>query len=102
MKIVKYKQTDGTDLVIEYDENGPCVCCGEPVIEASMGGTILCPWCDMGRCRYCGISILVLKENVDGGQSKKDLLNHIIWYKKQLTVLPFEPIVKTKMSEIPK
>ena len=84
MKTVKYKKLDGTDLIVEYDENAPCICCGEPVIEASMGGTNLCPWCDTGRCRFCGISIMVFKEEVDGGQSKRDLLAHMTWHKKQL------------------
>ena len=51
MKKVKYKTTDGKDLEIEYDENAPCVSCGLPVIEASMGGTVLCPWCDCGVYR---------------------------------------------------
>ena len=22
--------------------------CGKPVVEASMGGTVVCPWCDCG------------------------------------------------------
>jgi len=66
-----------------YDKNAPCVCCGEPVIAASMGGTNLCPWCDMGICRYCHVFIFVLKEEIDGGQSKRNLLEHMAWHKKQ-------------------
>ena len=28
----------------------PCVCCGEPVTELSMGGDGICGYCDAGRC----------------------------------------------------
>jgi hypothetical protein len=51
MKTAIYPTTDGQDRVVEYDENSPCTCCGLPVIEASMGGPALCPWCDMGIYR---------------------------------------------------
>lgn len=43
MKIAKYPLTDGTVKEVEYDENAPCIICGEPVVEASMGGTVICP-----------------------------------------------------------
>lgn len=40
------------DLVaVEYDETAPCWCCGEPVGEASMAGTVVCPACDCGYHR---------------------------------------------------
>lgn len=64
----------------EYDEDTPCVICGEPVIGASMGGTSICPACDCGKCRYCGITIMVLKEEVDNGESKRELLQHMQWH----------------------
>ena len=48
MKKVKYNTVDGGVVEIEYDETAPCIVCGFPVISASMGGTKLCPWCDMG------------------------------------------------------
>lgn len=48
MKTATYRLTDGSKLTVEYDENAPCIECGLPVIEASMGGTVLCPWCDCG------------------------------------------------------
>ena len=35
-----------------YDADAPCHWCGLPVVEASMGGTGCCPWCDMGTCRF--------------------------------------------------
>ncbi len=54
MKSVTYTLLDGTKKTIEYDETAPCVVCGEPVLEASMGGTVVCPWCDCGNCRFCG------------------------------------------------
>jgi hypothetical protein len=34
--------------VVEYDNEAPCRVCGEPVVYASMGGTDVCQWCDMG------------------------------------------------------
>lgn len=48
MKTVTYKLLDGSDYTVEYDENEPCWMCGEPVGEASMGGTVICPDCDCG------------------------------------------------------
>jgi len=42
-----------------------------------MGGTVLCPSCDLGKCRFCGISIFILKEEIDGGKSKMMLLEHM-------------------------
>jgi len=68
---------------IEYDDEVPCVICGEPVIAASMGGTVVCPWCDCGKCRYCGISITVLKEEIDGGKSKREVLEHMKWHRER-------------------
>lgn len=66
---------------VEYDENAPCISCGEPVISASMGGTIICPSCDLGRCRYCHTPIIVFKESLDGGESKRKVLEHMKWHK---------------------
>lgn len=81
MKIAKYRKKGGGYLEVEYDENAPCIICGEPVIEASIGGTVICLWCDMGICRYCGIQIWVVKEEIDGGRSKRKLLNHMKWHR---------------------
>jgi hypothetical protein len=46
MKTATYHGLDGKDFTVEYDENAPCIMCGLPVVEASMGGTVVCPWCD--------------------------------------------------------
>ena len=81
MKIAIYRGLDGKKIEIEYDETAPCLICGEPVMGASMGGTLICPWCDMGKCRYCGITIFILKESLDEGRSKKELLDHMKWHK---------------------
>jgi hypothetical protein len=54
MKTAKYHVDGGTVWEVEYDADAPCRCCGDPVVEASMGGTDLCPWCDTGTCRWCG------------------------------------------------
>lgn len=46
-----YRLLDGSEIDIEYDADAPCMACGLPVVEASMGGTALCPWCDTGYNR---------------------------------------------------
>lgn len=51
MKIAHYTTLEGKDLKVEYDEKAPCVWCGLPVESASMGGTNLCPACDLGKYR---------------------------------------------------
>lgn len=48
MKTATYTLSDGTHITVEYDENAPCMICHKPIIEASIGGTNICPWCDMG------------------------------------------------------
>jgi len=68
---------------MDFDEKAPCIMCGEPVIEPSMGGTTLCPWCDCGKCRYCGVKIFAYHEEIDGGRSLKNLREHMDWHKKQ-------------------
>ena len=67
-------------FTVEYEDTAPCTCCGEPVVTSSMGGTDLCPWCDMGKCRYCGVPITVFKEELDGGESKRQVLEHMKWH----------------------
>ena len=51
MKTVEYTTFDNKRVVVEYDETAPCRICNLPVTEASMGGTDMCPWCDMGVYR---------------------------------------------------
>jgi len=51
MKTVTYRGLDGENFTIEYNENASCVSCNLPVLEASMGGTSLCSWCDCGVYR---------------------------------------------------
>lgn len=84
MKTATYRTTSGKELEVDYDENAPCVICGEPVTEASMGGTAICPWCDCGHCRYCGLDILVVREEIDGGRSLRKLQEHMTWHKEQM------------------
>ena len=31
-----------------------------------MGGTVICGACDLGRCRYCGVTVFVYKKEIDG------------------------------------
>ena len=78
----KIRKVKYGDKIVEYDEDTPCIICGEAVIGASMGGTAICGACDLGKCRYCGMRIMVFKEEYDGGRSKKELLKHMEWHKK--------------------
>ena len=73
-----YTGLGGSKLVIEYDENAPCVICGEPVVAASTGGTIICPWCDMGHCRYCGVDLPMGRTKED---SIRKIKEHMAWHK---------------------
>lgn len=50
-KSATYRLQDGGTLIISYDPEEPCVVCDLPVLEASVGGTNICPSCDMGRFR---------------------------------------------------
>lgn len=45
-----YDTPDGP-LEVPFDGSLPCTICGLPVRAASMGGTAVCPWCDMGIYR---------------------------------------------------
>ena len=51
-----YRQSDGSPLEVVYDPGAPCRVCRAPVVEASVGGTDVCPSCDVGRHRICGCS----------------------------------------------
>jgi len=90
MKTATYRKLDGSKFTVEYDENAPCLICGEPVKEASMGGTVICPWCDMGRCRYCGVTICVMREEIDGGSSLRNLEEHMKWHREHPAIEPKE------------
>ncbi|GAI81040.1 unnamed protein product [marine sediment metagenome] len=77
MKTATYNLIGGGTKVVEYDENAPCIICGEPVVEASMGGTALCPWCDVGKCRYCKVA---LPMGITKEQSIKKIREHMQWH----------------------
>ena len=49
IKTADYRSFGGP--LIHYDADAPCVSCELPVESPSMGGTALCPWCDMGQHR---------------------------------------------------
>jgi len=58
-----------------------CIGCGEPVMSRSTAGDNVCPACDVGRCRYCGVrSPLILKPEIDGGRSVRDWHAHMAWH----------------------
>lgn len=52
MKQARYRllQPDGTtkEVDLEYDPMAPCINCGLTVVNASVGGTAVCCWCDIG------------------------------------------------------
>jgi hypothetical protein len=54
MKTATYTGLNGQKFTLEYDETAPCISCGLPVWEASVGGTALCSWCDCGIDRRTG------------------------------------------------
>ncbi len=83
MKVATYQTLDGKERTVEYDENAPCFICHEPVVSASTSGTAICPWCDMGHCRYCRVDMFVMKEEIDGGQSLRKWREHMAWHKHQ-------------------
>lgn len=101
MKKAKYGNKE-----YEYDELAPCIICGEPVHNASMGGTVVCPACDCGKCRFCNETVFVLKEKLDGGESKRRLLEHMEEHRKKLGLKKvytekelFEARVKDKLNK---
>jgi hypothetical protein len=92
VKKVTYNLAGGGTTTVEYDENVPCKICGEPILDASMGGTDICPGCDCGRCRYCGIQVpALLKEELDGGKGIKHWRDHMKWHKEHPVQGPSKP-----------
>ncbi len=83
MKTVTYQLIGGGEVTIEYDPDAPCRICGEPVGSASVGGIDICPSCDMGECRYCGMGSMLLREELDGGCSLRKWREHMAWHKKE-------------------
>jgi len=61
MKKLRYLKRDGNYGEIEYDENAPCISCGKPVINASVGGTSVCPKCDGGEIYTGTINVKEIK-----------------------------------------
>jgi len=51
MKKATYRGLDGKEMIVEYDPNAACISCGLSVVQASTGGTKICPWCDCGMYR---------------------------------------------------
>ena len=78
MKTATYNQIGGGTFAIEYDETAPCIICGEPVVEASMGGTDICPACDCGKCRFCGVDLPIASTREE---ATKKIRAHMKWHK---------------------
>ncbi len=83
LKTVTYRDLEGKDFTVKYDPDAPCILCGEPVVAASMGGTVVCPWCDCGNCRYCGVQASLMGEHIDGGRSLRKWKEHMVWHNEQ-------------------
>lgn len=94
MKRTVTVHTSTGDELLEYDDEHPCRVCGEPIISPSMNGTEICPWCDIGRCRYCNKSIMVLKEHIDGGRSMKEIRQHMEHHRELQPMRVPIPIIK--------
>lgn len=45
---ITYTKSDDTTFETVLDPNFLCIYCEQPVVEASMDGTAICPWCDCG------------------------------------------------------
>lgn len=73
----QYRLLEGGELEVEYDRDAPCRICEQPVTSASTGGTDVCPWCDCGSCRSCGVSLFAFGEHIDGGRSLRQLRAHV-------------------------
>lgn len=78
MKTITYNLANGGKMTVEYDEMSPCIFCAEPVGEASMGGVDICPSCDCGKCRFCGVD---LPYGVTREESIEKIREHIAWHK---------------------
>jgi len=63
-EVAEYNVEGGKKVRMPYDPKALCIECGLPVEAASMGGTKVCPWCDMGKYRD-GTNWGLEKVNVD-------------------------------------
>jgi len=82
MKTATYRLVGGGTVDVEYDETAPCTICGEPVKAASMGGVDICPSCDCGKCRYCGVDLPFV--SFDREATLRKIRDHIQWHKTQM------------------
>ena len=48
MASAEYTGLNGQPILVQYDPAAPCRICKLPVVAASMGGTDVCSWCDIG------------------------------------------------------
>lgn len=46
------EQGHRSTITIDYDTEAPCAGCGLPLTAASVAGPTICPWCDLGVCRF--------------------------------------------------
>lgn len=82
----KYHLEKGWDFRnCPFDKDYPCIICQEPVTYPSVGGTAVCPWCDMGICRYCSVRSMLLKEEFDNGKSLREWRNHMKWHEENIS-----------------
>ena len=77
LKTATYQVVGGGKIDIEYNPDALCRICWQPVDSASMGGTKVCPSCDCGHCRYCGMEVTLFNEDIDGGDSLRRFREHV-------------------------
>lgn len=78
MATADFLHHDGERFTVIYDRLTPCITCDLPVLSASVGGTAICPWCDMGIYRDGSRHPLILKSefNPHYEQDMADLRRH--------------------------
>lgn len=81
MALFTYKRSDGSTINIEYDPDAPCNICGEPIRRLSTAGPNICPWCDIGQCRYCGVNMTMISSTRGGGRSLQQWPQHMKYHK---------------------
>ena len=79
--ITRYGGPGAKDYTMEFDDEAPCSICREPVGDLSISGPSVCPSCDLGKCRYCGVALMAFKEEIDGGRSLRELREHVASHK---------------------
>lgn len=77
LAVADYRTFGGS--LVEYDRDAPCMVCRQPVGAASMGGTAVCPSCDLGQHRDTGTEwtlqeyVLITRDKMTPQDARKAL-----------------------------